>query len=208
MVRRSNLESKDSFVRPEEEEELVRRAQAGQADAFAGLVAEHQRFVYNLALRALSNPHDAEDVAQEAFVRAWVALPGFRQRARFRTWLYRIVTNLCYSRRPRLRRELNALGEYEAAHLPDEAFADPAADLEAEERRRFLHRQIEALPEGYRLLLTLRYQQGLSYEDIAGVVSLPLGTVKTGLHRAKARLREALLRSEAAEIGGEVKRKA
>jgi RNA polymerase sigma-70 factor (ECF subfamily) len=174
------------------EEELVRRAQAGEAEAFASLVAEHQRFVYNLALRALGNPHDAEDAAQEAFVRAWVALPGFRRKAQFRTWLYRIVTNLCYNKLPRLRRELAALGEREASELPRAGDADPAAPIEAEEQRAFLHRQIESLPEGYRLLIALRYQDELSYEEIAQVTSLPLGTVKTGLHRARARLREAL----------------
>ncbi len=193
---------------PSREEELIRRAQAGEADAFAGLVAEHQRFVYNLALRALSDPHDAEDVAQEAFVRAWVALPGFRRQAQFRTWLYRIVTNLCYSRLPRLRREMAALGEQEAAALPDETLDNPAAGLEASERRSVLHRQIEALPESYRVLVALRYQQELSYEEIARVVSLPIGTVKAGLHRAKARLRDTMRRLEGDELVGDVKRKA
>ena len=168
----------------------MRRAQAGDADAFAGLVARHRRFVYNLALRALSSPQDAEDAAQEAFVRAWIALPGFRRQARFRTWLYRIVTNLCYNRLPRLRREMRALGEQAADRLLDDD--DPAAEIAAEEQRAFLHRQIEALPESYRVLIVLRYQEQLSYEEIAGVVSLPLGTVKTGLHRAKARLKRSL----------------
>jgi len=176
------------------DEELVQRAQAGDSDAFGSLVAEHQRFVHHLALQAVGDPHEAEDIAQEAFVRAWLALPNFRRQAQFRTWLYRIVTNLCYSRLPRLRRELAALGDEAAGDLPDDSpfGIDPASGVEAGERRAFLHRQIEALPESYRLLVTLRYQQRLSYEAIAGVVSLPLGTVKTGLFRARARLREAL----------------
>ncbi len=182
-------------MRPTGEDELIRRAQAGEAEAFASLVAQHQRFVYNLALRALSNPHDAEDATQEAFVRAWVALPGFRRKAQFRTWLYRIVTNLCYNKLPRLRRELAALGEHDVADLPQETGADPAAPLEAEEQRAFLHRQIESLPESYRVLIALRYQEELSYTEIAEVMSLPLGTVKIGLHRAKAQLRAALLSS-------------
>jgi RNA polymerase sigma-70 factor (ECF subfamily) len=176
-----------------EERERVRRAQTGDAEAFAGLVMEHQRFVYHLALRALGSPQDAEDVAQEAFVRAWLALPNFRGQARFQTWLYRIVTNLCYNRLPRLRREMTALGDEEMPDIPDEASgAGPLSSLEAEERRRFLHQAIERLPENYRLLVTLRFQQELSYEEIASVTSLPLGTVKTGLFRARARLREAL----------------
>src|SRR3990172_256836 len=93
------------------ESELVRRAQAGDTEAFDALVTEHQQFVYNLALRAVSDPHEAEDIAQEAFVRAWLALPNFRGQAQFRTWLYRIVTNLCYNRLPNLRRSLADLGD-------------------------------------------------------------------------------------------------
>ena len=146
------------------EGELVRRAQAGDADAFGALVAEQQRFVYNLALRALGDAHEAEDIAQEAFVRAWLALPNFRGQAQFRTWLYRIVTNLCYNRLPHLRRELIAMGEEAIAEAPDETFADLAFGVEAEERRAFLHRQIEALPENYRLLVALRF--GISKQNL------------------------------------------
>jgi RNA polymerase sigma-70 factor, ECF subfamily len=175
-----------------EDEALVRRAQRGDMEAFAGLVAEHQRFVYNLALRALGDPAEAEDVSQEAFVRAWRALPNFRGQAQFRTWLYRIVINLCYNRLPRLRRDLTVLGDEAAEAVPDEVLADPAGRVEDEERRAFLHRQIEVLPESYRLLVTLRFQQELSYDEIASALSLPLGTVKTGLSRARARLRAAL----------------
>jgi len=179
-----------------EEKKLVQRAQNGDADALGVLVAEHQQFVYNLALRAVNDPHEAEDLAQEAFVRAWLALPNFRGQSQFRTWLYRIVTNLCYNRLPKLRREMTAMGEDEAADFPDEALVTPEISLEANERRTFLHQQINSLPESYKILVTLRYQQELSYEEIASVVSLPLGTVKTGLFRAKARLRDALRQYE------------
>jgi RNA polymerase sigma-70 factor (ECF subfamily) len=173
------------------EAELVRRAQRGETRAFSTLVTEHQQFVYNLALRSLGDAREAEDVAQEAFVRAWQALPQFRGQARFQTWLYRIVVNLCFTRLPRLRRELAALSEEEALDLPSESWSDPAADVEQAEQRAFLFRQIEALPESYRLLVTLRFQQELSYEEIASIVNLPLGTVKIGIFRARQRLREA-----------------
>lgn len=172
--------------------ELVRRAQAGDRDAFGALVSTHQQFVYNLAWRALGDEREAEDAAQEAFVRAWLSLPNFRGQARFRTWLYRIVTNLCCNRLPRLRRELTALGDDQAGEVPDETQGDPSAGVEAAERRAFLQRQIDALPQSYRLLVLLRFQQGLPYDEIASVLSLPLGTVKTGLFRARARLRAAL----------------
>lgn len=181
------------------EGELVRQAQSGDADAFGALVLAHQQFVYNLVWRALGDEREAEDLTQEAFVRAWLALPNFRGQAQFRTWLYRIATNLCYNRLPRLRRELAALGEAELPDVPDvrgaagsEQLTDPAAALEAAERRAFLHQAIDALPESYRMLILMRFQQGLPYEEIATVLSLPLGTVKTGLFRARARLRQAL----------------
>lgn len=175
------------------EREWIQWAQAGDTEAFSHLVDKHQRFVYHLALRTLGDPHEAEDAAQEAFVRAWLALPNFRGQSRFATWLYRIVTNLCYNRLPRLRREMTAIGDEALPDLRDETFdADPSSGLESEQRRTFLQAEIERLPESYRLLVTLRFQRELPYEDIASITGLPLGTVKTGLFRARARLREAL----------------
>ena len=181
---------------PANEEALIQRAKTGDTEAFAKLVAEHQAFVYNLALWTLGDSHEAEDLAQEAFVRAWLALPRFRGRAKFQTWLYRIVVNLCYNRLPNLRRELAAEADEKINHVPDEIFANPSVQVEIKEQRAFLHQQIEALPERYRLLITLRYQNQLTYEEIAQVLDLPLGTVKTGIFRARIRLREALRKFE------------
>jgi RNA polymerase sigma-70 factor (ECF subfamily) len=161
---------------------------------------EHQAFLFNLAYRALNDRREAEDVAQDAFVRAWQGLPRFRGQSQFRTWLYRIATNLCYNRIPRLRQQLAALGEEHIAELPDAISVDPARIAEADERRAYLHGEIGALPESYRLLILLRYQRELSYEEIAQVLDLPVGTVKTGLFRARARLR-ARLREYEGESG-------
>jgi RNA polymerase sigma-70 factor (ECF subfamily) len=176
------------------ETDLIRRAQTGDREAFGALVERHQRYVYNLALRVVGNQQDAEDLAQEAFIRAWVAIANFRLESSFRTWLFRIVTNLFYNRLPSLRRELYELGEDCLVDIPDDSSPDlnPASGIEVEEIHTFLHKQIDRLPESQRVLVMLRYQQGLSYEDIARVVSLPLGTVKTGLFRAKERLRKIL----------------
>ena len=176
------------------EQHLIQRAQKGDQEAFAALVIEHQRYVYNLALRVLKNEEEALDLAQEAFVRAWIALPNFRRQSQFRTWLYRIVTNLCYNRLPNLRRALNELGDDVIAEIPetDAAFDNPARGLESRELRSYLHRAIDELDEKYRLLISLRYQQELSYDEIAATLHLPLGTVKTGLFRAREQLRRAL----------------
>lgn len=178
------------------EQALIQRARKGDQEAFAALVTEHQRYVYNLALRVVKNEDEALDLAQETFVRAWTALPNFRGQSQFRTWLYRIVTNLCYNRLPNLRRSLNDLGDDVITELPetDIAFDNPAHGLESRELRAYLHQAIDELDENYRLLIALRYQNELSYEEIAAMLNLPLGTVKTGLFRAKEQLRRALER--------------
>ena len=176
--------------------QLVQQAQAGDVQAFAELMLANQQFVYNLALRSLGDPLEAEDISQEAFLRTWQALPGFRGKAQFRTWLYRIVINLCYNRLPRLRSELSDLGDEQIVDIPEKTYIDPLFGLVDAERRTFLHQQIDSLPEGYKILITLRFQQDLSYAEIAEVLSLPIGTVKTGLFRARERLREALQQYE------------
>jgi RNA polymerase sigma-70 factor, ECF subfamily len=181
---------------PDTEQHLIQRAQKGDHEAFAALVTEHQRYIYNLALRVLKNEEEALDLAQDTFVRAWTALPNFRGQSQFRTWLYRIVTNLCYNRLPNLRRSLNELGNDVISEIPETelAFDDPARGSEARELRSYLHKAIDELEEPYRLLISLRYQNELSYEEIAHTLNLPLGTVKTGLFRAKEQLRRALER--------------
>lgn len=173
---------------------LIQRAQKGDHDAFAALVEEHQRYIFNLALRVVKDENEALDLAQETFVRAWTALPNFKGQSQFRTWLYRIVTNLCYNRLSNLRRSLNDLGDDMLENIPetDSPFDNPAHEFESNETRGYLHRAIEGLDENYRLLITLRYQNELSYEEIASTLNLPLGTVKTGIFRAKAQLRNAL----------------
>jgi RNA polymerase sigma-70 factor (ECF subfamily) len=192
------------------EEQWIRKAQKGDHEAFAQLVMAHQKFVYNLALRSLGAADDAQDIAQETFLRAWLALSRFRRQSSFRTWLYRIVINLCYNRLPKLRQELAAIPVERVGELSEEggpAYSygsawppggtpDPAAALEVNERREFLQQQIDILPGVYRAMILLRYAQGLAYEEIAEVMDIPMGTVKTGLHRAHRRLRQAFLAHE------------
>ena len=178
------------------EQALIQRAQKGSHEAFATLVEEHQRYVYNLALRVVKDENEALDLAQETFVRAWTALPNFRRQSQFRTWLYRIVTNLCYNRLPNLRRSLNDLGDDVMEEIPITIFNAPAHEFESNETRQHLHRAIDSLEAHYKLLITLRYQHELSYEEIASTLNLPLGTVKTGIFRAKEQLRKSLAHLE------------
>src|SRR5690606_21187594 len=103
---------------PADEQRLIQQAQKGDHDAFASLINEHQRYVYNLAFRVVKDENEALDLTQETFVRAWTALPNFKGQAQFRTWLYRIVTNLCYNRLPNLRKSLNDLGDDVLEDIP------------------------------------------------------------------------------------------
>jgi RNA polymerase sigma-70 factor (ECF subfamily) len=178
------------------EQLLIQRAQKGDHDAFAALVDEHQRYVYNLALRVVKDENEALDLTQETFVRAWTALPNFKGQSQFRTWLYRIVTNLCYNKLPNLRRSLNDLGDDVMEDISESNVNTPAQEFESNEARQYLHQAIDALDASYKLLITLRYQNELSYEEIASTLNLPLGTVKTGIFRAKAQLRTALAHLE------------
>jgi RNA polymerase sigma-70 factor, ECF subfamily len=180
----------------DQEQLLIRRAQKGDQYAFAALVDEHQRYVYNLALRVLRDENEALDLTQETFVRAWTALPNFRGQSQFRTWLYRIATNLCYNLLPNLRRSLSELGDDVMEEIPEIKIDNPVHQIESGETRAHLHAAIEGLDPHYKLLITLRYQNELSYEEIASTLNLPLGTVKTGIFRAKEYLRKSLARLE------------
>jgi RNA polymerase sigma-70 factor (ECF subfamily) len=178
------------------EQSLIRRAQKGDQNAFAALVDAHQRYVYNLALRVLKDENEALDLTQETFVRAWTALPNFRVQSQFRTWLYRITTNLCYNRLPNLRRSLNDLGDDRMEEIPESNSENPVHAMEVGETRTHLYQAIDELDAHYKLLITLRYQNEFSYEEIASTLNLPLGTVKTGIFRAKEQLRKSLAHLE------------
>lgn len=179
-----------------DESRLIRKAQAGDAQAFGELVTAYQRFVYNLALRSMGDPQEAQDATQECFLRVWRALPQFRGECRFSTWLYRVAVNVCFNHRPRILRDLAAISVDASIESGQDFPVDednPSWAVESSEQRAFLHQAVERLPGQYRLLISLRYIQELSYEEIAEVLSMPLGTVKTGLHRAKNLLKTELL---------------
>ncbi len=181
-----------------QERDLVRRAQEGDRRAFGELVEVHQVFAYNVALRAVDNSQDAEDIVQEAFIRAWRSLAGFRADARFRTWLYRIVINLCYSQLPGLRKEVTRLDAPNGQErFPDRSLgADPEARMETKQVLEYLQEQIKGLPGQYQILLLLRHQESCSYAEIAEIMDLPLGTVKTGIHRARKKLKDAVIHAQ------------
>jgi RNA polymerase sigma-70 factor (ECF subfamily) len=166
---------------------LIALALAGRSDAFGLLVARYERAVYHLAFRTLREPEDAKDAAQEAWIKAYRALASFRPGAKFATWIFTICYRVCCDR---LAKRKRFTGD-EPADYADPS-AGPERAYEAAEDSAQLRAAIGALPEKYRIVITLFHLQGKQYEEIAAVLGIPLGTVKTHLFRAKDLLRAAL----------------
>ena len=173
---------------------LVARARQGDPEAFTELVTQYQIPLYNMALRMVGAPHDAADITQDAFLRAWEKLGGLRS-APFKSWLFQIAVNLCYDHFRR-RRRMGSLPEagQEAKVVPlGLAAPDPEERAESLERNRLVRDSITALEPDFRAPLILRDVNGMTYEEIARVLRLPLGTVKSRIARARAQVQERLL---------------
>jgi RNA polymerase sigma-70 factor (ECF subfamily) len=179
------------------DEELIAKVLGGDEKAYTVLVERHSDLVYAIVSRIVLNEADAADVAQEAFVRAYHALPRFRGDSKFSSWLYRIAVNRSLTHLKRAKRRAAAVDpetgarEEVAASLascddgPDEAVL-------REERRAIVRAAVADLPPNYRAVVTLFYLEERSYRDVAEILGIPMGTLKTHLHRARALLREAL----------------
>jgi len=172
--------------------ELVLRCQRGETAAFGELVEETQDRVYSLAYNVLSNRQEAEDLTQEIYLRVWRALPGFRGEAKFTTWLYRISVNACLNRRRQLRSRLRIVDDAKALERVTASLGDPVATTIHHEGKEALWERVKRLPKKYALVINLFYQQQLSYKEIADTLSLPLGTVKAHLNRARHALAKSL----------------
>lgn len=170
------------------ERELIRLAQQGDAEAFGQLVIQHQRAVFNIAYRMVGNRQEAEDVAQESFVKTYQALDRFDRDRPFAPWLYRITTNTALNWIKRRRPEV----ELEEETLRVTATPGPEAQTIAAESSERLRAAIATLPPDYRAAIELRHFQGLSYQEMSTVLGVPLSDVKSWLFRARRRLREAL----------------
>jgi RNA polymerase sigma-70 factor (ECF subfamily) len=171
----------------EGDREAVEACQRGDRDAFDGLVQRYQRDVYRLCYRYLNNHEDANDAAQDAFLRAYRAIGNFRGDSAFSTWLYRIAVNTCLNFR--------AARKPAGSELPD-ALVDPRpgaqARVEKDERSRSVREAVRRLPEKQRATVILKVYHDLTHEEVAGILGATVGTVKANLFHALGNLRKTL----------------
>jgi RNA polymerase sigma-70 factor, ECF subfamily len=177
------------------EQELIRKARAGDQDAFAELVAIHAERVYGALRRFGLDPGEADEVAQEVFVRAWRGLGRFEQRSRFSTWLYRIAFNEAQrklSRREPQRVQADPDRGDPILSVPESAQLGPEAQTLDREFEQVLDRALAQLPPEWRAAVVLRDIEGLSTRDAAGIVGVGEAAFKSRLHRGRLRLRPLL----------------
>jgi len=185
----------------EDDPSLVARARTGDQAAFRELVDRHRDRAYGLALRILRSPPDAEEVAQDAFVRAWLGLPGFRGEAKFSTWLHRIVARRAFDRAAALKGRRGRETRLEEARSVAVGEASLEAAARAAKALR-LERLLDELSAVRRAVVTMYYYQEQAVQQVAEALGMPEGTVKTHLHRARAALRGSWLKAKAIEAAG------
>ncbi len=168
-----------------EEGRLIEQALHGDIDAWGEIVHRYRGAVYGVALGIVGNSADAEDAAQDAFIRAYENLHRYDRERKFSTWIFTITANLCKNqlRRAKFQTRLDDSVE------PNSTGADPEESVARDERRELVQEALAALDEKYRAPMVLRYYGELDYQDIAEILDLPEGTVKTRIHRAKEALK-------------------
>jgi RNA polymerase sigma-70 factor (ECF subfamily) len=172
---------------------LLERLRAGDPRAFEELVIAQQHRVYGVALRMLGNAAEAEEVAQETFLRAYRGMAEFRGESTLATWLYAIASRLALNRLGSGERRFTRHGDDALAQVAN-GRSDPAETAAQSEMELALHRAIAELADERRIAIVLRDLEGLSYEEIAQALDLPLGTVRSRIHRARTDLRDKLER--------------
>jgi RNA polymerase sigma-70 factor (ECF subfamily) len=173
---------------------LVAASKNGDQEAFAQLVQRYQRLVFNLVYRMLQQYEETTEITQETFLAAWQGLPSFRGDARFSTWLYRIAYN-CSLKQLELRKRDRALqialeAEKTLENTNDEQREN--AELDARDSQILVQEHLSHLPTKYRIVLILRHLQDMTYEEMAEILTMPIGTIKTHLFRARNLLKERL----------------
>ncbi len=193
------------------EKELIKKAQEGDLQAFEELILTHEKIVYNVALRMMNHSEDAKDISQEVFLKAYRNIKNFDERSKFSTWLYRITTNTCIDemrkRKGKQSYSLEAELENEEGgvqrQVADEGETPEEALLRTEKQSEIVQ-ALAQLVEEQRNIVILRDVRGLSYDEIAEILELPIGTVKSRISRARTQLKNEILKIM--ERNGEVTR--
>ncbi len=170
-------------LKDESDLELVKRAKKGSADAFSELVERHQQLVYNLAYRYMRDANLADDMAQEAFLKGFRLLKGFRGDCAFSTWMYRVTSSVCLTEIARRKKR----GEVELDVNHGGSYED--GKVEARDSAEIIRRCVTQLPERYATIVTMYYLQEMAYDEIASAMEIPIGTLKTWMFRARKELR-------------------
>ncbi len=183
----------EQFIR-----EKIKKVKKGDQSAFEDVVSFFQSKIYQHCYRMLGNAHEAEDIAQEAFIRAYVNIHSFDEKRKFSTWLYRIATNLTIDRIRKRKPDYYLDAEIKGteglnmySQMADEGRL-PGEEVESMELQRYIHQEISELPPKYRSVIMLRYLEEFSLQEISDILDIPLGTVKTRIHRGREALRKRL----------------
>ena len=191
------------FLKSEyDEKALLERVRAGDADAFGILVRETERMVYNLALRMMGDREDALDMSQEAYMRAYRSIGRFEGNCSFSSWMYTLTRNVCLDELKKKKKfsvstltDSDEDGEVREREIADER-TQPDVVYEKKERAESVRRALDEMGEGQREILLLYDIEGYSYKDIARMLDIDIGTVKSRLFRARDKLRKILAKSE------------
>src|SRR6266568_8961475 len=167
----------------QDDAQLVAASKGGNQDAFALLVQRYQRRIFNLIYRMLQQYEEANEITQETFLAAWLGLPSFRGDARFSTWLYRIAYNCALKQLEQRKRDRAIQVELQTEEMVTSSTQEQRVDAEIESRARqaLVHEQLANLPAKYRIVLVLRHLQDMTYEEMAEILTMPIGTIKTHL---------------------------
>lgn len=180
------------------DQQLVEQVKRGNKNAFDLLVLRYQHKILRVARRYIDDPHEAQDVAQDTFVKAYMALPEFREKSTFYTWLYRIAVNTAksYFSRPDKRLPIADVTAEDAENLynPEDFYSSESAAMELmqEDLKKATFQAVAALPEDLRITITLREMEGFSYREISEIIQCPVGTVRSRIFRAREAVAEQI----------------
>jgi RNA polymerase sigma factor (sigma-70 family) len=176
----------------QDDNHYIDRVLSGDVAAYAMLVAKHKNLVFSIALKILNNREDAEEVAQDCFLKVFQALNKFEKKSKFSTWLYRIVYNASISKTRKKKLELVPMDNYIIYNYTEDDIANGIDEIDPEEQKAMIERAMERLSDEDNLLITLFYKGENSIEDISNITGLSMSNVKVRLHRIRKKLHDEL----------------